>query len=187
MAVKKLLVTGGAGFIGSFIVDALIQRGYEVTIFDNFEPQVHNGIIPKYLNPNARFISGDVRDYEALKAAVKGAEAIFHEAAMVGVGQSMFQVRKYVDVNSGGTANLLDILANEQHSVQKLIVASSMSLYGEGLYQTKDGRIVEAGERLDADLAKRRWECYDSKTGEALKPCPTPETKEPRSSSIYAV
>jgi dTDP-L-rhamnose 4-epimerase len=187
MAVKKVLVTGGAGFIGSFIVDALLERGYEVTVFDNLEPQVHNGQSPKYLNPNAPFISGDIRDYDALKAAVKGAEAIFHQAAMVGVGQSMFQVRKYVDVNSGGTGNLLDILANEPHSVQKLIVASSMSIYGEGLYQTKDGRVVEAGERSEADLAKKRWECYDPKTGEALKPQPTPESKEPRSSSIYAI
>src|SRR4026209_1178105 len=122
MPIKKVLVTGGAGFIGSFIVDALLARGYEVTIFDNLEPQVHNGCIPKYRNLGAVFISGDVRDYGALKAAIKGTEAIFHEAAMVGVGQSMFQVRKYVDVNSTGTANLLDILANEQHSVQKLIV-----------------------------------------------------------------
>ena len=187
MPIKKVLVTGGAGFIGSFIVDALLDRGYEVTIFDNLEPQVHNGGIPKYINPSARYISGDVRDYEALKTAVKGAEAIFHEAAMVGVGQSMFQVRKYVDVNSMGTANLLDILANEPHSVQKLVVASSMSLYGEGLYQTEDGRIVEAGERSETDLAKKRWECYEPKTGEPLKPCPTPETKEPRSTSIYAI
>jgi dTDP-L-rhamnose 4-epimerase len=99
----------------------------------------------------------------------------------------MFQVRKYVDVNSTGTANILDILANEQHSVQKLIVASSMSLYGEGLYKTKDGHIVEASERLETDLANKRWECSDPKTGEPLKPCPTPETKEPRSSSIYAI
>lgn len=187
MSVKKVLVTGGAGFIGSFIVDALVGRGYEVTVFDNFEPQVHNGRIPSYLNSAARFVSGDVRDYDALKSAVKGAEAIFHEAAMVGVGQSMFQVRKYVDVNSGGTGNLLDILANEPHGVQKLIVASSMSIYGEGLYQTKDGRVVEAGERAETDLAKKRWECYDPKTGEPLKPCPTPEEKEPRSSSIYAI
>jgi dTDP-L-rhamnose 4-epimerase len=187
MAVKKILVTGGAGFIGSFIVDALLQRGYEVTVFDNLEPQVHNGGIPKYLNPNARFVSGDIRDYEALRGAIKGAEAIFHQAAMVGVGQSMFQVRKYVEINSVGTANVLDLLANEPHSVQKLIVASSMSLYGEGLYKTKDGRTVEAGERSEADLAKQRWECYDPKSGEPLIPCPTPETKEPRSSSIYAI
>src|SRR5688572_5359614 len=100
MAVKKVLVTGGAGFIGSFIVDALVARGYEVTIFDNLEPQVHDGKAPKYLNPNAQFVSAGIRDYDALRSAVKGAEAIFHEAAMVGVGQSMFQVRKYVDVNS---------------------------------------------------------------------------------------
>jgi dTDP-L-rhamnose 4-epimerase len=187
MPVKKVLITGGAGFIGSFIVDALVERGYEVTVFDNLEPQVHDGKTPNYLNPQARFVSGDIRDYDALKTVVKGAEAIFHEAAMVGVGQSMFQVRKYVDVNSSGTGNLLDILANEAHSVQKLIVASSMSIYGEGLYQTKDGRIVEAGERAEADLQKKRWECYDPKTGEPLKPCPTPETKEPRVSSIYAI
>jgi dTDP-L-rhamnose 4-epimerase len=187
MPVKKVLVTGGAGFIGSFIVDALIERGYEVTTFDNLEPQVHNGGVPKYLNPNARFISGDMRDYEAVKAVVKGAEAVFHEAAMVGVGQSMFQVRRYVDVNSGGTGNLLDVLANESHSVQKVIIASSMSIYGEGLYQTKDSKVVEAGERSEADLAKKRWECHDPKTGEVLKPRPTPEEKEPRSSSIYAI
>lgn len=187
MAVKKVLVTGGAGFIGSFIVDALVERGYEVTIFDNLEPQVHNGGVPKYLNPKARFISGDVRDHDALKGVVKGAEAVFHEAAMVGVGQSMFQVRKYVDVNSSGTGNLLDVLANESHSVQKVVVASSMSIYGEGLYQTKDGRAVEANERSEADLAKKRWECYDPKTGEPLNPCPTHEDKPPRSSSIYAI
>lgn len=187
MPVKKVLVTGGAGFIGSFIVDALLERGYEVTIFDNLEPQVHDGKIPKYLNPNARYISGDVRDYEALKAAVKGAEAIFHQAALVGVGQSMFQVRRYVDVNSTGTANLLDLLANEPHSVQKLIVASSMSIYGEGLYHSKDGRVVDLGERSEADLAKKRWGCYDPKTGEELKPGPTPEDKPLRSTSIYAI
>src|SRR5688572_24276377 len=178
MAVKKILVTGGAGFIGSFVVDALVERGYEVTIFDNLEPQVHNGGIPKYLNPDARFVSGDIRDYDAVKGAMKGAEAIFHEAAMVGVGQSMFQIRRYVDVNSSGTANVLDVLANEPHSVQKLIVASSMSIYGEGLYRTKDGRVVEAGERSEADLAKKRWECYDPKTGEPVIPRPTPEEKE---------
>jgi dTDP-L-rhamnose 4-epimerase len=187
MPLKKILVTGGAGFIGSFIVDSLITRGYEVTIFDNLEPQVHDGAIPKYINPHARFVSGDIRDYEALKGAMKSAEAIFHQAAMVGVGQSMFQVRKYVEINSVGTANVLDILANEPHSVQKLIVASSMSIYGEGLYKTKDGRIVEAEERSEADLASKRWECYDPKTREPLTPCPTPETKEPRSSSIYAI
>jgi dTDP-L-rhamnose 4-epimerase len=182
----KILVTGGAGFIGSFIVDELVRRGHRVTVFDNLEPQVHKEP-PKYLNPEAEHVSGDVRDYEALKKAVKGAEAIFHKAAMVGVGQSMFQIRKYVDVNSTGTANLLDILANTNHSVRKLIVASSMSIYGEGLYRNRAGEIVEAEERFEANLAKQRWECYDAKTGKALVPYPTPETKTVRSASIYAI
>jgi dTDP-L-rhamnose 4-epimerase len=184
---NKILVTGGAGFIGSFIVDALLKRGYRVTIFDNLEPQVHNGKIPRYLNRDAEFICGDVRDYEALKKAVKGAEAIFHEAAMVGVGQSMFQVKKYVDVNSSGTANLLDVLANEPHSVKKILIASSMSIYGEGSYQTRDGRPVDFGERSEADLAARRWNCIDPKSGDALVPRPTPESKPLQSASIYAI
>ncbi len=184
---KKILVTGGAGFIGSFLVDALIGRGYRVVIFDNLEPQVHNGRVPPYLNREAEFICGDVRDYDGLKKALKGVEAVFHEAAMVGVGQSMFQIKKYVDVNSSGTGNLLEVLANEPHSVRKLLVASSMSIYGEGTYQTRAGRPIEVGERSEADLAKRRWECYDPQTGEELVPCPTNETKPLRSASIYAI
>jgi dTDP-L-rhamnose 4-epimerase len=184
---SKILVTGGAGFIGSFIVDALVRRGYQVRVFDNLEPQVHSGKTPPYLNPHAECIWGDIRDYEALKKAMAGMDAIFHEAAMVGVGQSMFAVRKYVEVNSTGTANLLDVLANTDHTVQKLIVASSMSIYGEGLYRNAGGQIIEAEERCEANLTCKRWECYDPKTGEPLTPYPTPETKTVHSASIYAI
>jgi len=184
---SKVLVTGGAGFIGSFTIDSLIKRGYRVVAFDNFEPQVHTGRLPRYLNPEAEFISGDVRDIEALKKAIKGVDAVIHLAAMVGVGQSMFQVKRYVDVNSGGTANLLDVLANNPHTVKKIVVASSMSIYGEGRYQTKDGRNVEASERTEADLANRRWDLHDHKTGEPLIPKPTDEEKPLRCASIYAI
>jgi dTDP-L-rhamnose 4-epimerase len=182
----KVLVTGGAGFIGSFTVDALIKRGYRVVAFDNFEPQVHTGRLPRYLNPDAEFISGDVRDIESLKKALEGVDAVIHLAAMVGVGQSMFQVKRYVDVNSGGTANLLDALANNPHGVKKIVVASSMSIYGEGRYQTKDGRNVEANERTEADLASRRWDVHDTK-GQRLVPRPTDEEKPLRCASIYAI
>src|SRR5438034_4316453 len=110
MKFEKILVTGGAGFIGSFLVDELVRRDHIVRVIDNLEPQVHGGQAPLYLNPKAEYVSGDVRDYDVLKKCMDGVEAVFHEAAMVGVGQSMFQVRKYVDVNSTGTATLLDIL-----------------------------------------------------------------------------
>jgi dTDP-L-rhamnose 4-epimerase len=119
----KILVTGGAGFIGSHLVDALIGKGHEVVIYDNFEQQVHK-TEPEYLNRNAELIRADIRDKDTLKNAVIDSEIIFHQAAMVGVGQSMYQVEKYVDVNTFATAKLLDILANEEHSVKKLIVAS---------------------------------------------------------------
>jgi dTDP-L-rhamnose 4-epimerase len=187
MKFQKVLVTGGAGFIGSFIVDELVRRGARVTVFDNLEAQVHGGKKPGYLNPEAEYVSGDIRDCEGLKKVVLRAEAIFHEAAMVGVGQSMFQIRKYVDVNSVGTANLLDILANEPHNVGKLIVASSMSIYGEGLYKNRAGEIVDLEERSERQLEKHQWELRDPNTGEELTPHPTPETKTLRSASIYAI
>jgi dTDP-L-rhamnose 4-epimerase len=184
---KKVLVTGGAGFIGSFVVEALLASGREVVIFDNLEPQVHNGKIPPYLTPKAEFICGDVRDREALKRVVPGADAIFHLAAAVGVGQSMYEVKKYVDVNCGGTANLLDILANEKHEVKKLIVASSMSIYGEGYYRNQQGRDVNVLARRDADLAAKRWECFDPEGNAPLTPLPTPESKPCNPTSIYAI
>ena len=124
----KILVTGGAGFIGSFIVDELAKSGHEVPIFDNLEPQVHDGgKKTDYINKEVRFVHGDVRDYNALCEVVLDSEVIFHEAGAVGVGQSQYQIKKYVDVNEGGTANLLDILVNNNHRVKKLSVAASMS------------------------------------------------------------
>jgi dTDP-L-rhamnose 4-epimerase len=125
---KRILVTGGAGFIGSFLVDELVSRGHEVTIYDNLEPQVHvGGKRPSYLNPGARYVWGNVLDYDSFRPLVVANEIIFHEAAMVGVGQSQYQIRRYVEANSLGTATLLDILANQKHRCEKIIVAGSMS------------------------------------------------------------
>jgi len=154
---SKVLVTGGAGFIGSHLVDSLVERGHEVVIYDNFEPQVHK-TEPEYLNRNAELIRADIRDRDTLKEAVKDAEIIFHQAAMVGVGQSMYRIEKYVDVNTFATAKLLDILANEEHGVKKLIVASSMSIYGEGAYRCESCGIVYPALRSDEQLRRRQWE-----------------------------
>ena len=105
------------GFVGSYLVDELVQRGHRVRIFDNLDPQVHpNRELPDYANTHAEFIQGDIRDYDALKKALQGIEIIFHKAAAVGVGQSQYEIKKYVDINTGGTANLLDILANNNHN-----------------------------------------------------------------------
>src|SRR5207302_3822716 len=184
---KRILVTGGAGFIGSFLVDELVRRGHAVTVFDNLEPQVHQGQRPDYLNPGARYVWGNVLDYEALKEVVLPAEVIFHEAALVGVGQSQYQVRRYTEVNTLGTANLLDILANHKHRCTKLLVAGSMSSYGEGLYRcAKDGP-VRPPLRTEAQMAAGDWELHCPKCGRHVEPVPTPETAEQLCNSVYAI
>ncbi|MEM2918881.1 MAG: NAD-dependent epimerase/dehydratase family protein [Candidatus Altiarchaeota archaeon] len=183
----KILVTGGAGFIGSFLVDKLIDKGHEVRIFDNLEEQVHQGKIPDYLNKKAEFIKGDVLEYNALKEAIKDCEVIFHEAAMVGVGQSQYQPKKYVDANISGTANLLDILVNEEHNVKKLIVASSMSIYGEGSYECENCGVIAPELRSEEQMKKNDWEVHCPKCKKILKPIPTNEEKPLQSNSIYAI
>jgi len=150
----KILVTGGAGFIGSYLVEKLIQIGHDVVILDNLDPQVHQGM-PAYLNKNAKLVIGDVRNLEAVKKAMEDVEIVFHLAASVGVGQSMYQIKKYVDSNSLGTANLLNFLVNEENSVKKLIVASSMSTYGEGLYECKKCGLISPPLRTEKQLEKK--------------------------------
>ncbi len=185
---KTCLVTGGAGFIGSFIVDELIRRGHTVRIYDNFDPQVHpGGKTPKHLNPDAECIQGDVRDYDSLKKALDGIEVVFHKAAAVGVGQSQYHIKQYVDVNVGGTANLLDILANEKTKVSKLIVAASMSSYGEGQYECEDCGIVRPEMRSEDQMAEQDWELYCPVCYEPVHPMPTEEDKRLECHSIYAI
>lgn len=185
---KKCLVTGGAGFIGSFLVDELLRRGYGVRIFDNLEPQVHpDGQKPAYVNPAAEFITGDVRDYDALKDALDGVDVVFHEAALVGVGQSQYQIKRYVDINIGGTANLLDILANEPHKVSKLLVASSMSSYGEGQYICAACGIVAPPLRTEMQMAAEAWELRCPQCQQPVRSMPTSEEKRLECNSIYAI
>jgi len=186
---KKVLVTGGAGFIGSHIVDELLKRGYEVRVFDNLEPQVHGegGQIPEYLSKEVKFVYGDVRDRDGLKKALQGVGVIFHEAAAVGVGQSMYEIAKYVEINVEGTANLLDILANERHTVRKLIIASSMSIYGEGAYRCSTCGVVNPNLRNTEQLKNREWEMKCPNCSKIVEPVPTNENKPLYPTSVYAV
>lgn len=185
----RILVTGGAGFVGSHLVDALVERGYKVRIFDNLEPQVHGQgrSLPSYLNKEAEFIEGDIRDRDALKKAQKDVEVVFHHAAAVGVGQSMYEVRKYMEVNTLGAANLLDILVNEKNSVKKMIVASSMSIYGEGEYNCSQCGKVYPKLRSPKQLQQRDWEMKCPNCSEYLEPIPTSEGKPLHPNSIYAI
>ena len=189
---EQILVTGGAGFIGSHLVDALLAAGHAVRVFDNLEPQVHGGLReqgrwPDYVARECEKIVGDVRDREALRRALDGIDVIFHEAAMVGVGQSMYQVQRYVDVNTLGTATLLDILANEKHSVRKLLVASSMSIYGEGAYTCPQHGRVYPRLRSTEQLKRREWEMRCPLCPEPVQPAATDEEKPLLSTSIYAI
>ena len=139
----RVLITGGAGFIGSHVADLLLDQGHEVRVYDRLVEQVHNDHGPRHVPTDAEFIHADVRDAAALRKALEGVDAIVHHAAEVGVGQSMYQITRYVDGNTNGTAVLLELLANEPHSVRRIVVASSMSVYGEGLYRTADGRVID--------------------------------------------
>lgn len=183
----NILVTGGAGFIGSYLVDALVERGHRVRILDSLVPQVHENGPPEHLNPKAEFIRGDVCDAAVVERALDGVEAIFHEAAEVGVGQSMYEVDRYVRANDLGTAVLLESILKRRTKIKKLIVASSMSIYGEGAYHCRNCGTVNPQLRDAAQLHEHRWEmeCPGCKT--ALSPTGTNEEKPLFPTSVYAI
>jgi dTDP-L-rhamnose 4-epimerase len=183
---KRVLITGGAGFIGSHLADELLAKGYHVRCLDNLSPQVHgmDAVRPDYLNPDAELIVGDIRDSESVAQALRGVDIVYHFAAMVGVGQSMYEVADYTSVNNQGTAILYEQLIRKP--VEKVVVASSMSLYGEGMYRRGDGQVVPGAERSLDQLKKGDWELFDH-DGEPLEPIPTPESKPPVLASIYAL
>lgn len=189
MKYNRVLITGGAGFIGSHLTDYLIEKGYQVRILDNLHPQIHpTGKSPNFLNSRAEFIKGDVANIDDWRKALSGIDAVFHFAAAVGVGQSMYEIERYVRDNCLGTAIFLDILANEKHTVKKMVIAASMSSFGEGMYKCpKCGLTQQPDLRKVDDLNNGIWEPLCSKCKAQLRPIPTPEDARRKSPSVYAI
>jgi dTDP-L-rhamnose 4-epimerase len=182
----RVLITGGAGFIGSHTADVLLAAGYDVRLLDNLSPQVHGGNRqrPAYLADDAELVVGDVTDALVVERALRGTDMVLHLASAVGVGQSMYDIEPYVRTNEFGTAVLLQALS--KRPVERLVVASSMSIYGEGLYRSADQSVIACEERAIEQLRRGDWELHDT-AGRPLDPVPTPETKQPSLSSIYAL
>ena len=180
----RVLITGGAGFIGSFVTRELLKRGDQVRILDALIPQVHGATETPSVAREAEFIRADVRDGDAVARALKGIDSVVHLAAEVGVGQSMYEVERYTSVNDVGTAVLFERLID--HPVRRIVTASSMSIYGEGLYRDHEGRLIEDVERGLVRDGQKVWDPRDEK-GEPLTPVATPEWKRPCLSSIYAL
>ncbi len=186
MKAKRVLITGGAGFVGSHTADALVKAGHEVRIFDNLTPQVHHGKEP-YIPDGAEFVFGDVRDPSKLSSAVRDADVIYHFAAAVGVGQSMYQISEYTATNNLGTANLLQAILDTRATPEKMVVASSMSIYGEGKYLCRECGEMAPQPRPIEQLKAKTWESICPTCGESLMPVPTREDKPLQCTSIYAL
>src|SRR5436190_8045406 len=185
----KVLITGGAGFIGSHLADPLLSDAREVRALDNLDPQVHpRGERPDYLDPDVELQAGDVRDRDAVRRALDGVDAVVHFAAAVGVGQSMYEIERYTSINAIGAAIVLEEALDRRDAIRKLLVTSSMSIYGEGQY--RNPRTGESGLapwlRPESQLAGREWELL-ADDGTPLEPEPTAETKPLRPTSIYAI
>ncbi|HWC17614.1 MAG TPA: NAD-dependent epimerase/dehydratase family protein [Terriglobales bacterium] len=187
MTTNKILITGGAGFVGSHLADALLAQGHEVRVFDNLSPQVHGTGTPSYLSPDIELIIGDMRDASAVRRSIEDVDVIFHLAAAVGVGQSMYQIADYMGANTQGTAVLLQALVDTRSNVEKLIVASSMSIYGEGQYLCANCGDAAPGPRSSEQLLSKRWEVLCPKCGAELTPLPTSESKPLQCTSVYAL
>jgi dTDP-L-rhamnose 4-epimerase len=182
-----VLVTGGAGFIGSHLVDRLLEEGHRVRVLDVLDPQVHDGI-PSYLSADAELMVGDVRDHAAVAKALADVDTVVHLAAAVGVGQSMYEIERYTSVNAIGAAVVLEAALAARDRLAKLVVASSMSIYGEGQYRCPDeGTSVAPDPRGIDQLARREWELVCPSCGSELVPEPTTESKPLQPTSVYAV
>jgi dTDP-L-rhamnose 4-epimerase len=184
---RNVLITGGAGFVGSHLTDTLLQQGHNVRIFDSLSPQVHPHGVPPYLPAEAELIIGDVRDRDALRRALTGMDVIFHLASAVGVGQSMYEISHYMSANTQGTANLLQVLLDGGCTIEKLILASSMSIYGEGKYLCSGCGEVAPDPRVLPQLAAKRWEMNCPECDSLLVPVATDESKPLQCTSIYAL
>jgi dTDP-L-rhamnose 4-epimerase len=185
---KQILITGGAGFVGSHLADGLLEAGHRVRILDDLTPQVHPAGLPEYLSPEVEIVTGDVRDRRRLKTALAGVDVIFHFAATVGVGQSMYEISRYMSVNTLGTAELLQALLDLRVAPEKLIVASSMSIYGEGRYTCPACDITVAPRvRSTAELRLGQWDLHCDGCGGTLQPRATDESKPSELTSVYAL
>jgi len=184
---ERILITGGAGFIGSHIADLLIENGYEVRVFDNLEERVHKKTRPYYLNAHAEFIEGDVRDYDAIQKALDKVDVVLHYAAAVGVGISMYDVLNFTSTNSVGTANLLDIIIKNRDKIRMLIVASSASVYGELAYRCADHSTVYPKMRTIEQMDKKQWETRCPICGKQTTYDLTREDKPKEPTSIYGI
>jgi len=185
----SVLITGGAGFIGSHLADGLIERGYEVRVLDNLEPQVHKTKVkPVYLNRKVKFIKGDVKNRKDLHKALGGVDAVFHFAANVGIGQSQYQPRRYVETNLMGTANLIEALIERRSQSARVVMAGSMSVYGEGDgFCPKHKLVRPKTHRREKDMAAGKWEPRCPFCDRFLDPRPVTEESCPNPTSIYAV
>jgi dTDP-L-rhamnose 4-epimerase len=185
--VATILVTGGAGFVGSHLADALLQRGDRVRILDNLDPQAHEAGHPRFVPPDAELIVGDLRDREAVRRSLDGVDAVLHQGGMVGNGQSMYEMHRYVDVNSLGTAVLVEEVLRRRDRIRRLVAASSMVVYGEGMYRCAEHGDVAPGLRDEADLRRRRWDPRCPRCGAGVDAIPTTEDAPLRPASPYAI
>ena len=186
---KNILITGGAGFIGSHTADALLSRGYHVRVLDILDPQVHGEgqKRPAYLDPRVELLVGDIRERADVVRALEGVEAVYNFAAQTGVGQSMYNIHGYCDVNISGTAILLDVLANAPGKVKKVILSSSRAVYGEGACRCPYCGIVHPAARSRAQLEHGEWNLLCPYCGEPVEPLPTPEDIALDPISVYAL
>lgn len=182
-----VLITGGAGFVGSHLADALLAQGDDVRIFDSLSAQVHPDGRPEYLDREVELVAGDMRDLDAVKRALRGIDIVIHLAAAVGVGQSMYEIAHYMGANTQGTANLLQALLDTKADIRKLIVASSMSIYGEGKYLCSQCGEVAPPPRPLEQLKAKQWETLCPACHRELRPVATDESKPLQCTSIYAL
>ena len=189
MKYTNILITGGAGFIGSSLSLKLIDKGYKITVLDNLSSQIHSSNSPLYnsVKGKVNFIRGSVLNYNDWIKALMGIDVVVHLAAETGTGQSMYEIEKYTDVNIKGTSILLDILTNEQHKVKKLVIASSRAIYGEGKYQCYSHGVVYPKERSDADMSCGDFNIKCPFCSSIVKLLPTDEESAIHPSSIYGI
>jgi dTDP-L-rhamnose 4-epimerase len=186
-ASRRILITGGAGFIGSFLADRFVADGFAVRVLDNLDPQVHGECAPS-ISASVDLRVADIRDKAAVAAALDGVDVVVHAAAAVGVAQSLYRVQHYVDTNVGGTAVLLETLAERKRPLERLVVLTSMTSYGEGVYRRPgDGVLLRPGIRTEDDVRRFGWDLHDPDTAERLEPVSTPEDAILLAGNVYAL